>query len=157
MHSAQSSEALAANILSTLSEFESDPNSEPTGESVHNLGWNPSAPTLVHAQDPHARTRSHTLTHAHTRSHTLTHAHTRSHTLTHAHTRSHTLTHAHTRSHTLTHASLPEREPKNLRRNVCYRFLTFSRIIGKPILLSEPVTMVRTIFFKSLARNYHDS
>ncbi len=54
MHSAQSSEAIAAHILATLSEFESNhqnPNSGPTGEPVHNLGWDPSEPTLVHEQD----------------------------------------------------------------------------------------------------------
>ncbi len=54
MHSAQSSEAIAAHILSTLSEFESDhqnPNTASTEESVHNLGWDPSDPTLVHEQN----------------------------------------------------------------------------------------------------------
>ncbi len=54
MHSAQSSEAIAASILSTLSEFESDhqhPNSGHTEDSVHNLGWDPSEPTLVHEQN----------------------------------------------------------------------------------------------------------
>ena len=54
MHSAQSSEAIAAHILATLSEFESDhqhPNTESTGEPVHNPGWDPSDPTLVHEQN----------------------------------------------------------------------------------------------------------
>ncbi len=51
MHSAQSSEAIAAHILATLSEFESDHQHPNTEDSVHNQGWDPSAPTLVHEQN----------------------------------------------------------------------------------------------------------
>ncbi len=52
MHSTQFSEAIAPHILSTLPEFESDQQHRTnTGESVHNPGWDPSEPILVHEQN----------------------------------------------------------------------------------------------------------